>query len=75
MGLEELNEYAREIAEQEKRFRESEVKRVMLECEVAARGYEVEAMYQSLLEQEKIHIEEINLLQQIVYNHLYLPDI
>ena len=72
MGLEELNEYAREIAEQEKRFRESEVKRVMLECEVAARGYEVEAMYQSLLEQEKIHIEEINLLQQIV-DHIPMP--
>lgn len=72
MGLDELNEYAKEIADHERRFRESEAKRVMLECEVAARGYEIEAMYNSLLEQEKVHIEEINLLQQIV-DHIPMP--
>lgn len=72
MGLEELNEYAREIANTEKRFRQSEARRVALECEVAARGIEVEAMYNSLLEQEKIHIEKINLLQQIV-DHIPMP--
>ena len=61
-----------EIAQYEKRFRESEARRVMIECEVAARGYEVEAMYQSLLEQEKIHMETINMFQQIV-DHIPMP--
>lgn len=72
MALEDLQSMATEIATYEKKFRESEARRVMLECEVAARGYEIEAMYNSLLEQEKIHIEEINLLQQIV-DHIPMP--
>lgn len=72
MALEDLQEMASEIAMYEKKFRESEARRVMLECEVAARGYEVEAMYESLLEQERVHIEQINLLQQIV-DHIPMP--
>jgi PAS domain-containing protein len=63
---------ASEIAQYEKRFRESEARRVMIECEVAARGYEVEAMYQSLLDQEKVHMETINMFQQIV-DHIPMP--
>lgn len=72
MALKDLQEMATEIATYEKRFRESEARRVMLECDVAARGYEVEAMYQSLLEQEKIHMETINMFQQIV-DHIPMP--
>lgn len=72
MTISDLQEMATEITTYEKKFRESEARRVMLECEVAARGYEIEAMYNSLLEQEKIHIEEINLLQQIV-DHIPMP--
>lgn len=63
---------AAEIVEYEKKFRASESKRVMLECDVAARGYEIEAMYDSLLIQERIHVEAINLLQQIV-DHIPMP--
>lgn len=72
MALEDLQTMAAEIATYEKRFRESEAKRVMLECDVAVRGYEVEAMYQSLLEQEKVHMETINMFQQIV-DHIPMP--
>lgn len=72
MAIEDLKELASEIAEYERRFREAEAKRVGLECEVAARGYEVEAMYNTLLEQEKVHVETINLLQQIV-DHIPMP--
>lgn len=72
MGYDDLNNYAKEIADYERKFRESEAKRTVLECEVAARGYEIEAMYNSLLEQEKIHIEYINLLQQVV-DHIPMP--
>lgn len=72
MGYDDLNNYAKEIADYERKFRESEAKRTVLECEVAARGYEIEAMYNSLLEQEKIHIEHINLLQQVV-DHIPMP--
>ncbi len=72
MTIADLQSMAAEIAQYEKRFRESEARRVMIECEVAARGYEVEAMYQSLLEQEKIHMETINMFQQIV-DHIPMP--
>lgn len=63
---------ASEIVQYEKKFRESEARRVMLECDIAVRGYEVEAMYQSLLEQEKIHVAKINMFQQIV-DHIPMP--
>lgn len=72
MTIADLQSMAAEIAQYEKRFRESEARRVMIECEVAARGYEVEAMYQSLFEQEKIHMETINMFQQIV-DHIPMP--
>lgn len=72
MALKDLTDMATEIASYEKRFRESEARRVMLECDVAVRGYEVEAMYQSLLEQEKVHMETINMFQQIV-DHIPMP--
>lgn len=72
MGTQELIDYAKEIAEYERKLGEIRARKQVLECEVAARGYEVEAMYESLLAQEKIHIGTINLLQQII-DHIPMP--
>jgi len=72
MGLDDLRKFAAEVVDYEKKFTEARAKMAGLECEIAARGYEVEAMYQSLLEQEKVHIETIELLQQII-NHIPMP--
>ena len=72
MSAQNLKEYAKEIADYERKLSEKTARVIGLECEVAARGYEVEAMYNSLLEQEKIHIGTINLLQQII-DHIPMP--